>query len=166
MSTENHNWSFLKDTYWYVPVNYLLALQMSAEDTTPTRMVDQTVWQIVGYEQGYLWGNAAILLYEEGTTPSNAPTGMQMLGTVTPNGQVQITFMPINPIGAAIGTSGWGNMRMQKESWAFEMQMSSGTTELLSHWAYMWMTQKGELSWRKLPGTEYSVPEFLKAAGF
>lgn len=165
MATQQ-DWGFLKGTYWYVPDSYLPALQMNTDATAPMRMIDQTVWQILGCENGYLWGNCAALIYEEGTTPTSNPTGLRMQGSITPTGGVQISFMPINPIGAAMSISGWGNMCLQQKEWAFEMQMSSGVTALVSHWAYMRRTQEGDLSWKTLPGTEYSVPDFLTAAGF
>ncbi|MES2655354.1 MAG: hypothetical protein V4620_07185 [Bacteroidota bacterium] len=162
----NNKWSFLKDSYWYVPVKYLPALQMSAETTEPTQMIDQTVWQITGYNDGYFWGNCAALIYETGTQPTNNPNAMRIVGTITPEGTVQMAFMPIINIGASMATSGFGKMKEDNKQWVFEMQMSSGVTDLVAHWAEMYETSEGEPSWEKLPGTDYSVPDFLAAAGF
>jgi hypothetical protein len=161
----NEQWNFLEGSYWYVPTEYLLATQMAATDTEPTLMTDQTVWQITGCRDGYFWGNCAVLMYVNGAEPGE-PNSFRMMGTVTSDGSVQISFMPINKLGAAMSTSGWGKMVKQNDDWTFEMQMSSGSTELNSHWAFMYATSEGEPSWNKLPGVDYSVPEFLEAAGF
>jgi hypothetical protein len=163
----NHQWNTLTGSYWYVPADYLPATQMSASATAPTPMIDQTVWQITGCSQGYFWGNCAALLYETGTQPSSPPNGFRLIGSVTPDGNVQISFMPLDsPLGAAVSVSGWGRMVQQNDAWAFEMQMSSGVTLLTTHWALMEPTQQGDASWNQLPGTNYSVPAFLEAAGF
>ncbi|XZF14945.1 hypothetical protein ACTHGU_02330 [Chitinophagaceae bacterium MMS25-I14] len=162
----NHQWNFLQGSYWYVPPMYLPALQMAATDTTPTRMTDQTVWQITGYEGGYFWGNCAALVYETGTTPTGAPQARRMAGSVTPDGNVQISFMSINKLGAATSIQGWGHMKQEGDVWVFEMQMASGVTDLVAHWALMARTIEGAPSWNQLPGTDYSVPDFLAAAGF
>lgn len=159
-------WNHLENSYWFVPVAYLPALQMNAEATEPTFMIDQTVWQITGYRDGYFWGNCAALVYEKGTTPTDPPTARRLVGTVTPDGQVLITFMSISSIGAAQSIQGYGKMTQKNDQWFFEMQMSSGVTDLIAHWAYMEMTQPGDPSWKQLPGTDYSVPAFLEAAGF
>jgi len=159
-------WNFLAGTFWYVPITFLPAVQMSATETTPTFMIDQTVWQITGYRDGYFWGNCAALLYEEGTTPVADPEAFRIVGTVTPEGNVLMSFMPINQLGASMSTTGWGRIKKEQGSLVFEMQMASGMTELAAHWAYMDQTKEGEASWEKLPGTDYSVPEFLEAAGF
>lgn len=156
----------LTSTYWYVRTEYLPALQMSATDTEPTSTIDQTVWQITGSKDGYFWGNCAVLMYDAGTTPTDPPEGLRLVGSILLDGTVHITFMPINLIGAAISTIGMGKMKETESGWAFEMQMSSGMTELAVHWAFMYETKEGEESWNKLPGTDYSVPDFLAAAGF
>lgn len=146
----------------------LPALRMNPTETQPTRMTDQTVWQITGCEYGYFWGNCAALLYEYGTTPQNLPNAFRMVGSVSPDNKVLISFMPIVQLGAALGTTGFGVLRQQvhNDQWYFEMQMATGTTELTAHWAYMLQTKEGDASWNQLPGTHYSVPDFLKAAGF
>lgn len=161
----NNKWDFLNGTYWYVPEQYLPATQMGGNDTEPVMNVDQTVWQITGASNGYFWGNCSALMYPVGTTPGE-PTARRMVGSVTPDGTVQISFLSINDLGLAMSISGWGKMVEQKGAWTFEMQMASGTTDIYSHWAFMKSTTEGDASWDKLPGADYSVPEFLEAAGF
>lgn len=158
-------WNNLSGSYWYVPDQFLPALQMNATDTVPTSMIDQTVWQITGYRDGYFWGNCAALLYAAGTEPGT-PAGMRMVGSVTPTGQVYISFMPISQLGAAMSTLGIGCMKEKAGQWVFEMQMTSGVTDIVAHWADMAQTKEGDPSWDQLPGTTYSVPDFLAAAGF
>lgn len=162
----NDKWSFLQSSYWCVPEQYLPALRMGGKDTDPTLMVDQTVWQITDYRDGYFWGNCAVLVYEKGGSSDGQPDSMRFVGSVTPDGSVQITFMPQKLLGAARSTSGWGKMTKQNGQWVFEMQMSSGVTDLYSHWAYMHSTKEGDPTWNKLPGLDYSVTELLEAAGF
>lgn len=152
-------------TYWYVPITFLPAMQMNATDGTPMQMTDQTVWQITGYKDGYFWGNCAVLIYETGTSPVNPPGSFRIAGSVTPEGNVQMSFMPLIELGASMSTSGWGKIIREKET-VFEMQMGSGVTDIVVHWALMAQTAEGEPSWNQLPGTGYSVPEFLQAAGF
>ena len=161
----NNKWDFLTGTYWYVPEQYLPATQMGGNDTEPIMSIDQTVWQITGASNGYFWGNCAALFYPEVETPGE-PSGKRMIGSVTPDGKVQISFMLINESGIAMSVSGWGKMVKLNDAWTFEMQMASGTTDIYSHWAFMYSTSLEEPSWNKLPGVDYSVPEFLEAAGF
>ncbi len=161
----NSKWNFLKDSYWYVPTAFLPALQMNATDAEPTQMIDQTVWQITDYKYGYFWGNCAALLYENENPESQTLSGFRFAGSVTPDGKVQISFMPISELGAVMSTVGTGNMIKDDGEWVFNMQMESGITDLVVHWANMEETKEGESSWEKLPGTEYSVPELLEAAG-
>ena len=161
----NDKWNFLNGTYWYVPEQYLPATQMGGNDTEPTMSIDQTVWQITGYSDGYFWGNCAALMYPVDGTPGD-PSSRRMIGSVTPDGSVQISFMLINDLGVAMSISGWGKMVKLNDAWTFEMQMASGTTDIYSHWAFMHSTTSGDSSWAQLPGVDYSVPEFLDAAGF
>ncbi len=161
----NLKWTFLKDSYWYVPTQYLPALQMNANDAVPTQMIDQTVWQITDYKYGYFWGNCAALLYENENPSEQTLSGFRFAGSVTPDGKVHISFMPINELGAAMSTVGTGNMMKDNGEWVFTMQMGSGISDLVVHWANMEQTKEGDSSWEKLPGTDYSVSELLEAAG-
>jgi len=159
-------WNFLAGTYWYVPEPFLPALQMDAEDGTPVWMTDQTVWQITGSKESYFWGNCAALIYETGTTPDAAPVSFRFVGSVTPDSAVYLSFMPIGKLAAARSITGIGLLKEKVGYWFFEMQMSSGVTDLTAHWALMAETKAGDTSWDQLPGTTYSVPDFLSAAGF
>lgn len=159
------DWNFLAGTYWFVPATYLPALSLDATEGTPVWMIDQTVWEITGSSGGYFWGNCAVLMYQEGTEPDTAPGGYRFAGSITPEGNVQMSFMPLVTLGAALSTSGWGRI-VGKSQYAFEMQMATGFTDVVIHWAFMEQTREGDPSWEKLPGVDYSVPDFLAAAGF
>lgn len=156
-------WSWLTDTYWYVPVPDLPALQLDPESLRLSWLVDQTVWHISGYKSGYFWGVTAAVTYDAGEEPSSRIGHLTMLGTVLPNGRVEITFLPASRMGAP--TTGFGQMVKIGEAWTFEMQMATdrGDNKVL-HWANMVETHEGEASWNQLPGLDLSVPEMLAGA--
>lgn len=162
------DWGWLADTYWYVPQPDLPALQLDPDSNVLSWLVDQTVWHISGYKNGYFWGVTAAVMYNAGEElPAHGPRSrighLTMLGTVLPNGQIQITFLPGGKGGST--TIGFGQMVKVGEAWTFEMQMSSdrGGNRLL-HWANMVETHDGEASWNQLPGVDLSVPQMLEGA--
>ena len=159
------DWSWLANTYWYVPPLDLPALQLDPEGNTLSWLVDQTVWHISGYKSGYFWGVTAAVTYNAGEEPASRIGHLTMLGTVLPNGQVQITFLSDSRRGSL--TIGFGQMVKIGEAWAFEMQMSTerGDDRLL-HWAHMIQTHEGEASWDRLPGLDLSVPQMLEGASY
>lgn len=161
-------WQWLAQTYWYVPERFLAAPQLDPAGGPPVWMVDQTVWQIEDCRHGYFWGNTAILLYGQGDDPSTQRVmGRRLAGSLTPEGSVQMSFMPETRRGASQATVGTGRFRRDAAGlWAFEMQMGTGATDLVVHWADMLQCRPGDAAWDRLPGTPYSVPELLAAAGF
>jgi hypothetical protein len=162
------DWSWLADTYWYVPRPDLPALQIDPEDNVLSWLVDQTVWHISGYQSGYFWGVTAALTYDAGEEPPAAGPGsrighLTMLGTLLPEGQVQITFLSDRK--GSSPTIGFGQMVRVGEAWTFEMQMSTDRRgNRLLHWANMVQTREGEASWNDLPGVGLSVPQMLEGA--
>ncbi|MEN9867690.1 MAG: hypothetical protein RL748_3280, partial [Pseudomonadota bacterium] len=56
VSDTRAQWAWLTDTYWYVRTPDLPALQLDPEDNLLSWLVDQTVWHISGYKNGYFWG--------------------------------------------------------------------------------------------------------------
>lgn len=162
------DWSWLADTYWYVPQPDLPALQLDPDDSALSWLVDQTVWHISGYKSGYFWGVTAAVTYSAGEEPpARGPASrvghLTMLGTALPNGQIQITFLSDSKRGST--TIGFGQMVKLGEAWTFEMQMSTerGDNRVL-HWANMVQTREGEASWNQLPGLDLSVPQMLEGA--
>ena len=164
------DWSWLADTYWYVPQPDLPALQLDPGSDVLSWQVDQTIWHISGYKSGYFWGVTAVLAYDAGEEPpAHGPRSrighLMLLGTVLPEGQVQITFLPAREGGSP--TLGFGQMVKTGEAWTFAMQMSTerGKNRLL-HWANMVETRPGEASWDQLPGLDVSVPQMLAGAAY
>lgn len=162
------DWNWLADTYWYVPTPDLSALQFNPDGSVLSWLSDQTVWHISGYKSSYFWGVTAALTYNAGEGPPAHGPGSQvshltMLGTVLPEGQVQITFLSSHNEGSP--TIGFGQMVKIAEAWTFEMQMSTDRrSNRLLHWANMVETREGEASWNQLPGVGLSVPQMLEGA--
>ena len=119
---------------------------------------DQTVYQISDYRDGYFTGRTVVAL---GDAPVQCLT---LVGSVTPEGRVLLTFVPRDPGEDAVITQGVGEMRQRFGQWSMENQMTSGgsASAQVAHWAYMLQTRPGEASWRSLPGSGMSVPQFMR----
>ena len=161
------DWSWLQDTYWYVLPENLSALQFNPDDDTLAWVVDQTVWHITGYLNGYFWGVSSTLILQGGEQtpergPGSRPVCFTMMGSITPEGQVYLTFIPGNASSSRSATTGIGRAIEHKNNWSLEMQMSSSNDERTAHWAYMTRVQPGDASWESLPGVGISVPEMLE----
>jgi len=155
-------YSFLKNTIWYVPQSTLPAPEMNPQDGTVRMLSDQTVWRITNYHQGYFWGNIVAQLRNGSGKPVGDPTCMRMMASVTPDGKVLATFIPPMPGGAVLAVRGDGTLTMGiDKSWRFEMQMSSGLQKLVAHWSYMVQCKEGDACNAQLPGTDLSLPSFL-----
>jgi|SRR6185436_372177 len=164
ISSDPSTWSWLEDTYWCVPPASLPALRFDQDGNALTWVVDQTVWHITGYRDGYFWGVCAALLRDAGEPvpergPGSQPRGFTMLGSVTPEGRVHLTFIPDSQGSATIGI---GRAVRHQAEWSLEMQMSSGAgSQTTAHWAYMMRVRPDDPSWSSLPGVGLSVPEML-----
>lgn len=158
------DWSWLADTYWYVPEESLPVLQLDPSQNTLTWLVDQTVWHVTGYREGYFWGISVTLLRDAGEAlprqgPGSKPKQFTMLGSITPEGRVHLTFISSQSGSATIGI---GRAVPHQKGWSLEMQMSSGDRRETAHWAYMLQTRPGEPAWDSLPGVGLSVPQMLE----
>lgn len=155
-----HRWAWLADSYWCVPTRNLPAVIFSSTTNTLAPVSDQTVFQITGYREGYFWGKSVTQL------GSSAPSSSSMVGSVTPQGRVVLTFTTSGDTSSPTVTEGFGQMRRKFGRWTMQNQMftSPGDTVQLGHWAYMVPTHPGLPSWRSLPGAGVSVPEFLSEA--
>ena len=145
------------------PAN-LSALRLDPSQNILTWLVDQTVWHVTGYREGYFWGVSVTLLWNAGEElpthgPASQPKRFSMLGSITPEGRVHLTFVS-NQSGSA--TIGIGRAVPHQKGWSLEMQMSSGDQKETAHWAYMLQTRPGEPSWDSLPGVGLSVPQMLE----
>jgi hypothetical protein len=163
---DRRDWAWLEGTYWHVPTADLPAIQYDATRNTLSWIVDQTVWHITGYRDGYFWGACAVMLHDVGAEVpdrgrGSRPTGLALFGSITPEGHVQLTFV----VGAALtsrsATTGVGRAVEHEGGIALVMQMSTGNTERTAHWARMIQTKPGDPSWDSLPGAGLSVPQML-----
>jgi hypothetical protein len=158
-------WNWLADTFWCVPAANLPALGFDDGDGTLTWRVDQTVWHITGYREGYFWGVSATLLRDAGEAaaergPASKPMGYSMLGSITPEGRVYLTFVPVS---TGSTTTGIGRAVPYRGEWSLEMQMTSGSSgQTMAHWAHMVRVRPGDPEWDSLPGFGGSVPEMLE----
>jgi hypothetical protein len=153
----SNRWSWLANTYWYVPTPNLPAVLYNSKTGAVTRVRDQTVFHIVSYENGYLWGTAVTQLN------SSTPTKSSMLGSITPQGKVLLTFTLTTHNSSPSITEGFGTMQRKLGQWTMENQMFTSPNQMLQigHWAYMVQTRPGMPSWNSLPSAGVSVPKFL-----
>lgn len=153
-------WYWLAGTYWCVPTPNLPAVLFDSTTQTLAPVSDQTVFQVTGYREGYFWGKSVTQL---GSSPAS---GSSMVGSVTPQGRVVLTFTSTGGSSPSV-TEGFGQMQRKHGQWTMENQMFTwpDQTLQLGHWAYMVQTHPGLTSWDSLPGAGVSVPTFLGEAG-
>lgn len=150
--TDDGQWEFLEDTYWYVPVPYLPAvILVNLAPPVTIDIVDQTLWHITSVENGYVIGDVA----------SNFGSGWSyatLVGSITPDGIVSFSFTPESGSNLTVGT---GTMVLDEGAWFFEMQMTTGSgSASVTHWAYMAESLPGDRAWLSLPGyPDNSIPE-------
>ncbi len=154
-------WSWLADTYWFVPVRNLPAVLYNSTTGTLQSVRDQTVYRIEAYWLGYFWGEAVTQLN------SSSPTTSTTVGSVTPEGRVMLTFTEASKNSSPSITEGFGVMQRKFGQWTMENQMFTAPSETLQigHWAYMVQTRPGMASWKSLPSVGESVPAFLNQGG-
>ncbi|MHB1557268.1 MAG: hypothetical protein ACYC61_07295 [Isosphaeraceae bacterium] len=150
-------WSWLAGSYWYVPDRNLAATLYNSGAGTITAVQDQTVFQITGYRDGYFWGKTVTQL------GGSSASGSAMVGSVTPQGRVLLTFTPMSGGSSTTVTDGYGTMQRKRGGWTMENQMFTSPVQTLQigHWAYMVQTRPGLPSWTSLPGSGLTVPAFL-----
>ena len=138
----------LTDTYWYVPTQYLAALTAGTQPVLhAAAVVDQTVWRLQTCTDRYVTGISA-------TNIGNGWSYMMMIGSITPNGAVKISFSPLDSGSLTIGDGSFdGN--------AFLMQMTSGSESFsVTHWAQMMPIDPSMPEWSALPGyPDTGVPD-------
>ncbi|MCX7097724.1 MAG: hypothetical protein NTV43_07450 [Methylococcales bacterium] len=149
-------WAWLADTYWYVPTKNLPAYSYSPITNKLRLLSDQTVFHIAGYADGYIYGNVV------GQIDSNTFSCQSLVGSVTPEGKVYLTFNILPYSSDSARTIGVGTMVAKSGQWTMVNQMSTGSNALqVGHWAYMVQTKSGQPSWSSLPGVGTSVEQFL-----
>lgn len=150
------DWRWLKGTTWYVPASGLPAYIYLPDENQLVPVSDQTVYMITGYRNGYFWGRTAAML---GSTEISCSS---LVGSVTPEGSVYLTFTTFPHTEGSESTVGIGNMTRKNGKWTMLNQMSTGSASAqVGHWAYMRQTRPGTDSWLSLPGVAMSVPDFM-----
>ena len=154
-------WSWLEGTIWYVPPENLQAILTTSDSRKVTNLIDQTVYSIDGYANGYFWGVVRTQVMPAGTTlpadPDSSPSCRRLVGSVTPQGAVHLSFTPIDDEGDS--TTGIGTMQRYDGAWTMQNQMTTGTTAQITHWAYMEYCEKGERC--PLPAIKGTARSFL-----
>jgi len=160
-STSLITWRFLNGSFWFVPEANLKAI-LTTPNAAPLPINDQTVFHIEKYVDGYFWGVTAVQLT---SVAASTPICFQLVGSVTPEGQVNLSFTPTGTKGTR--TQGFGSMRFREGSWKMENQMSTGVTGEVTHWAYMTQCneQEGRCMTDPLPGSSLTLMEFLHSCG-
>ena len=154
------DWSWVKDTFWYVTEEDLPAVSTDLATLQHVFVSDQTVWHFEEFSHGYFWGQTVVQITGQ---PVQC---LSMVGSITPEGAVQMTFaLPLGgppvPPGLSLKTTGIGRMRRLRGEWRFEMQMTTGVTELVTHWAYMAQCRPGDECNQQLPGVDVTLQQFL-----
>ena len=93
-----HRGAWLKDSVWYVPAGGLAAVAASPDRGRVITLFDQTVYVIEGYRDGYFWGVTRVQFWppQQGPVPPvSPPTCMRLLGSVTPEGAITLSFTPV-----------------------------------------------------------------------
>jgi hypothetical protein len=155
-------YDFLRGSKWYVPPSTLPAMEMDLSNGRVRALLDQTVWEITNYRYGYFWGRTvAVFKYAATGQPIGAPGCSRMVGSVTPDGRVHITFIPQGQQTMSLATTGTGTLSGNANRRLFQMQMSTGTTSVIAHWSYMAQCKPGDQCESRLPGTKQSLEQFL-----
>jgi len=124
--------STLSNTNWYVPVAQLLAYAAPTTSfSNPIPIGDQTLWSLATATNGSFSGTSVAQLK---IGPALATDTSTIQGFVTSAGQITMQF---TPTGGGVVTVGLGHMRTINGVTAMEMQMITGDSLLVTHWAYM-----------------------------
>lgn len=143
-------------TTYIVPPQTLLAYEYVNGANIP--VMDQTVWVIDRYNNGYYFGTAYVALDGQPSTQRN------LVGSITPSGDVYITFISIDGTAKDTDiTTGIGKFIITPEGGYFTMQMNSAQNSPtgLAHWSYMIPVTPTDYFYQHLPSLNISVPEFI-----
>jgi outer membrane autotransporter protein len=124
--------STISNSHWYVPVPQLLAYASSNTSfSNPVPIGDQTLWSLGVATNGAFSGLSSAQL-AIGPVLTTSDSAIQ--GFVNSAGQITMVF---TPIGGGATTIGLGQMQTIGGVTSMEMQMITGTSLLVTHWAYM-----------------------------
>lgn len=146
----------IENSIWILSPPNLLAYEN--EDGISSQSIDQTVWLIDKFENGYFFGDAYVSINQKKLSH------LHLIGSVTSLGDVYITFYPMNgEVKQADVVTRIGKFEKVNGRYVFIMQMNSTKNKAaeLSHLSYMINVQKGDDFYKNLPGENMSVREFL-----
>ncbi len=153
-------WDWLEDTYWYVRPQGLPNMVYDAVTDTAQPSIGQTVYHIRQCRYGYFVGECTVQIMGNDQIQCR-----QMIGTVTPEGQVLLTFLAMDGEKVQLSINAIGVMRRERGEWTMENQMASpgpdDPTTFVAHWAYMFQVDESDPHWNSLPFARVSVPDFL-----
>ncbi|MGE4374043.1 MAG: autotransporter outer membrane beta-barrel domain-containing protein [Xanthobacter sp.] len=122
----------ISNSYWYVTAPQMLAYANSTDSfASPMPIGDQTLWALGTSVDGIFTGTSSATLK---IGPITSATDTLIDGKVTPSGQITMVFTPTT---SGPTTIGLGQMQEIDGITTMEMQMITGTSVLISHWAYM-----------------------------
>lgn len=122
----------ITNSHWYVTVPQMLAYASSSSSfANPSPIGDQTLWALGTSVNGVFSGTSAASLQ---IGPVTTASDSDIQGRVTPSGQISMVFTPTTGGSTTIGL---GRMQQVGGVTTMEMQMITGTSLLVSHWAYM-----------------------------
>jgi len=129
---QSTQWDALfSNTQWYVPMQNMLAYSASGTDLSDAiPIADQTIWSLGEVVNGQFTGTSEA---EFKIGPTTFTSSNSMDGVVTDSGQVRILFSS----SGSPTTIGIGQLRTVEGTTYFEMQMISGGSSYVTHWAYM-----------------------------
>lgn len=144
----------LESSIWIVPPSTLPSCK--CVDGNSILTADQAVWVIDKFENGYFFGDAYISMNH------SKLSHLQLIGSVTPLGDVYITFYPTNgEFKQTEVTTGSGKFKKIDGQYAFVMQENSPEDKSSISTPFMISVHKGDGLYKHVPGLEMSVPEFL-----
>jgi outer membrane autotransporter protein len=122
----------ISNTHWYVPTAQLLAYASPKTGfSNPIPIGDQTLWTLGTATNGSFAGSSMAQIK---IGPSLLTDTSTIQGFVTTAGQITMLFTPTS--GGTV-TVGLGYMRSVNGVSSMEMQMITGDSLLVTHWAYM-----------------------------
>ena len=124
--------STISNTNWYVPVPQLLAYAAPRTGfSNPIPVGDQTLWTLGTATNGAFTGTSTAQL---AIGPTLAVDSSTIQGFVNSAGQITMVFTPTS---GGVTTVGLGHMQTINGVTSMEMQMITGQSLLVTHWAYM-----------------------------
>src|SRR4051794_19807612 len=122
----------ITNSHWYVPVPQLLAYASPAASfANPIPIGDQTLWSLGTATNGSFTGTSVAQLK---LGPALIVENSTVQGFVTTAGRITMVFTPAS---GGAPTVGLGQMRNINGVTEMEMQMITGQSLLVTHWAYM-----------------------------